>query len=277
MLYSTIFAGSGAEYASALAIDSTGAAYIFGQTTSPDFPVTAGALQSTLPSGSSQGFVAKVDPQGRVLYATLIGGNSFEIFPSLGCLLVDSAGETFVSGQTVGGDFPSTPGAPYIGVNPSAYFILKLNSSGSAILAAIHGIGGRLASDSEGNIYIAGTDQGADTITPGAFQATYNVEGCEGDTQLEIPCAYQYVTKLNASLTQIVYSTYVTGSYGAIPAAIGVDAQGDVLLAGTTNSPDFPTTSGAFEPAYIANAPSHHKTASSFAFFRHRQAVILRS
>lgn len=73
-------------------------------------------------------------------------------------------------------------------------------------------------------------------------------------------CAYQYVTKLNVGLTEIVYATYVTGSYGATPAALTVDAQGDVLLAGTTYSPDYPTTSGAFEPAYIANAPPPPQT-----------------
>jgi uncharacterized protein (TIGR03437 family) len=68
------------------------------------------------------------------------------------------------------------------------------------------------------------------------------------------------VTKLNANLTQIVYSTYVTGSWGASPAAISVDAQRNVVLAGTTNSPDYPTTSNAFEPFYIANAPSPPNT-----------------
>jgi uncharacterized protein (TIGR03437 family) len=68
-------------------------------------------------------------------------------------------------------------------------------------------------------------------------------------------CSYQYVTKLNANLSQIVYSTYVTGSWGALSAAISVDAQRNVVLAGTTNSPDYPTTSNAFEPIYTANAP----------------------
>jgi uncharacterized protein (TIGR03437 family) len=73
---------------------------------------------------------------------------------------------------------------------------------------------------------------------------------------LGFPCSYQYVTKLNANLNQILYSTYVTGSWGAAPAAILVDAQRNVVLAGTTYSSDYPTTSNAFQPFYIANAPS---------------------
>ena len=259
VLYSTTFAGSGSEYVSALAIDATGAAYVFGQTTSPDFPVTPGALQTTLPLGTTQGFVAKIAPQGKVVYATLIGGiygNSTDIIPISGGLLVDSAGEVFVSGQSEGGTFPVTSGAPYKGAGPDPYFILKLDNTGSEILAAIKGIGGSLASDSEGNIYIAGIDQGYGApITPGAFQSTYTLQACGGDAQVGVACAYQYVTKLNASLTRIVYSTYVTGSEGATPSAIAVDAQGDVLLAGTTYSPDYPTTSDAFEPTYIANGP----------------------
>jgi hypothetical protein len=63
------------------------------------------------------------------------------------------------------------------------------------------------------------------------------------------------VAKLNASLTQIEYATYISGTYGASPVAVSVDAQGNVLVAGNTNSPDYPTTPNAIEPHYIANAP----------------------
>lgn len=67
-------------------------------------------------------------------------------------------------------------------------------------------------------------------------------------------CGYQYVAKLNPALDKVLYATYVTGEYGATPAAISVDAQGDVFVAGTTESPDYPTTLNAFEPRYIASA-----------------------
>ena len=67
-------------------------------------------------------------------------------------------------------------------------------------------------------------------------------------------CGYQYVAKLNSGLNQVLYATYVSGEYGATPAAISVDAQGDAFVAGTTNSPDYPTTPNAYEPQYIASA-----------------------
>jgi uncharacterized protein (TIGR03437 family) len=258
ILYSTKFAGSKSDSAVALDIDSTGAAYVFGQTQSSDFSVTAGALQTTMLGSSAQGFVAKVDAQGKVVYATLIGGDS-DIYPSSGGLLVDAAGEAVVSGQTNGGNFPTTPGAPFTSTDPSTYFVLKLDASGGKILAAIRGVGGRIAADDQGSIYVAGSQYGGSTaipITSGAFQSTHPFNVCSGTWQVGFPCYYQYVTKLNASLNQILYSTYVTGSWGAAPAAISVDAQRNVVLAGTTYSSDYPTTSNAFQPFYIASAPS---------------------
>src|ERR1700677_2028501 len=68
-LYSTTLAGSNFGIAWAIAVDTSGAAYVFGNTNSPDFPVTAGALQTTM-QGSSQGFVTKLDPTGKIVYST---------------------------------------------------------------------------------------------------------------------------------------------------------------------------------------------------------------
>jgi len=237
ILYSTRFAGSKWDSVAALDIDSAGAAYVFGQTQSPDFPVTAGALQTTMLAQYDQGFVAKVDAQGKVVYATLIGGSA-DIYPSPGGLLVDAAGEAVVSDSD---------------------FVMKLDAGGGKILATMRGVGGRLATDDQGSIYVAGLQYGGSPmipVTPGAFQSTHQFVVCSGTWQVGFPCYYQYVTKLNASLNQIVYSTYVTGSWGAAPAGISVDAQRNVVLAGTTYSSDYPTTSNAFQPFYIANAPS---------------------
>jgi len=254
VLYSTKFAGHGSDFASVLALDATGAAYIFGQTQSPDFPVTPGAAQSTLQAANGQGFVAKVDPQGKVVYATFIGGSS-TINPT-GGLVVDSAGDVYVSGQSSEGVFPTSPGAVVASTAPVADFVMKLDPAGK-LLMAIRGVGGLMALDAQGNLYVAGLLYGDPTaipITPGAFQTTFQLRVCSGDWQVAFGCTYQYVTKLNASLTQVVYATYVDGSYGAQPVAVAVDAQGNALVAGTTNSPDYPTTANAFQPFYVASA-----------------------
>jgi hypothetical protein len=93
-------------------------------------------------------------------------------------------------------------------------------------------------------------------VTPGAFQpsAPFLIL-CGGSGRFPGVCSNQYVTKLDATLNQTIFSTYLTGTFGATPAALSVDAQGNILLAGVTNSPDYPTTSASFEPNYIANAP----------------------
>jgi uncharacterized protein (TIGR03437 family) len=269
-LYSTTFAGSKTDSAAALAVDSTGAAYILGQTSSPDFPVTAGALQTTLQAPRQQGFAAKVDPSGKVVYATFIGGTS-DIYPGPHAIVVDSAGDAILSGQTIGGAFPITPNAPFVSSDNSTFFIMKIDPAGANLLASIRGVGGSILTlDGEGSVYITGTqlnDPASIPITPGAFQSTFQFNICGGDAQLVIACTYQYVTRLNASLTQIVYSTYLNGSYGASPVAISVDAQGNAFVAGTTNSPDYPTTPDAYEPSYVANAPFPPQTCLFICIF----------
>ena len=71
-LYSRTFGGNGFGMAWAIAVDSSGAAYVFGNTNAPDFPVTPGALQTILQT-TSQGFVAKLDPNGEIVYSTFVG------------------------------------------------------------------------------------------------------------------------------------------------------------------------------------------------------------
>jgi uncharacterized protein (TIGR03437 family) len=268
-IYSTTFAGSKTDVAVAIDVDSTGAAYILGQTTSTDFPVTAGALQTTLQATSGQGFVAKVDPSGRVVYATFIGGSAL-IDPGTNGLVVDSAGEVLVSGQTVGGAFPTTAGAPFTSTDSNTFFVMKIDATGGKLLAAIRGIGGLIALDGQGSVYIAGAEFGANTpvpVTPGAFQSTFQLQACGGSAQLSSACSYQYVTKFTANLTQIIYSTYLAGSYGATPAGMSVDTQGNVWVAGITSSPDYPITTNAYQPSYIAGAPPPPNTCVFFCVY----------
>ena len=160
-LYSTTLAGSNFGIAWAIAIDSGGAAYVFGNTNSPDFPTTAGALQTTM-QGSFQGFVTKLDPNGKIAYSTFVGGATdvtpgLTSAPGLDSILVDSAGDAIITGQagtnSATGAFPPSP-AP--NVSSSAAFVLKLDPSGAKILGGISGIGGMIAMDGQGNIYVTG-------------------------------------------------------------------------------------------------------------------------
>ena len=159
-----------------------------------------------------------------------------------------------VRSSSTSGTFPPAP-AP--SVSSSESFVLKLDPAGAKILGGISGIGGMIAMDVQGNFYVAGMQNGDEQTplapTARAFQNEPPAMPC-GMLGAFFTCGYQYVAKLNPGLNQVLYATYVSGEYGATPAAISVDAQGDVFVAGVTNSPEYPTTPNAYEPQYIAGA-----------------------
>jgi uncharacterized protein (TIGR03437 family) len=240
-LYATTIGGSGSSTSAAtvLDIDSAGAAYVAGTTTASDFPVSAGAVQS---SGATA-FAAKLDAKGNILYSALIGGNANTDPHSV---VVNSKGELVVSGQL-------TTGAP-----PSAVltlFLLKLSANGTEVVAGPQGIGGLVAADAQDNIYVAGVPPGGSnepSATPGAFQAMPTASYC-GCPFFGFICGNdQFVASLTADLSQTRFLTYVTAKYGAVPAYIAVDAQGSVLIAGTTSAPGYPTTPASYQPNYTA-------------------------
>jgi hypothetical protein len=178
-LYSTSFAGSNFGIAWAIAVDAKGATYVFGNTNSPDFPVTPGALQTT-PQGSSQGFVSKLGAAGKIVYSTFVGGATsvnpgLTSAPGLNSILVDAAGGVIITGQAgTNSSLPQFPPAPGPIVSGSQSFVMKLDPTGGKILGAIGGIGGMIAADVQGNIYVTGLDYG-DSVnplatTPNAFQ-----------------------------------------------------------------------------------------------------------
>ncbi len=88
--------------------------------------------------------------------------------------------------------------------------------------------------------------------TPGAFQGVPATSYC-GCPFLSFPCGGdQFVASLTGDLSRTRFLTYVTAKYGAVPAYIAVDAQGNVLIAGTTNAPGYPTTPDSYQPNYTA-------------------------
>jgi hypothetical protein len=120
--------------------------------------------------------------------------------------------------------------------------VTKLNASGSALVYSTF-LGGTnydfataIAVDSAGAVYVAGTTFSSDfPTTPGAFDTSYN-----GGTDA-------FVTKLDASGSALLYSTYLGGTDADFAYAIAVDSAGAIYVAGETDSTDFPTTPGAFD------------------------------
>jgi Beta-propeller repeat len=240
--YSTYLGGSGGESGQGIAVDSAGNAYVTGGTESTDFP-TVNPLQPTL-DGYGDAFVIKLNATGSALvYSTYLGGSSGESGQGIA---VDSAGNAYVSGVTESTDFPTTPGAFQTtcgggcAVGSQHAFVTKLNVAGSALVYSTY-LGGTgfegassIALDASGNAYVTGGTSSNDfPITPGAFQTE-----CGGGS-----CYDGFVTKLNASGSALLYSTYLGGSGNDYGHGIAVDSAGNAYVTGATQSTDFPTMS----------------------------------
>jgi uncharacterized protein (TIGR03437 family) len=254
VLWWTVLAGSNNDVVEAIALGSDNSVYAVGSTASLDFPTTAGSMQPTTTSTTDAGFAVKLNPSGAVVYSTYIGGTAAT---TGGAVTVDSAGDAFITGYvSSAGVIPTTPGAVAGGLSLGDNgFIIELNPAGAAALLAIQGFGGSaIAVDPQGNIYAAGAYAGpTPPTTLGAFQTTVSNAVCFSSFIMVSFCGYQHIAKVNATGTKLIYATYVAGSYGASPAGMAIDADGNVIVAGTTNSPDYPTTPGAYQAEYFSN------------------------
>jgi len=175
LIYAGYIGGQGEDAGNGIAIDSHGAAYVTGNTTSDQtllhFPVKVGPDLTYNGGAHGDAFVAKVNSAGSSLdYAGYIGGANDDF--GLG-IAVDTAGNAYVTGATFSDQttFPvkAGPDLTYNGGNAFGgdAFVAKVNAAGSALTYAgyIGGSGpdnGRgIAVDSAGNAYITG-DSGSD-------------------------------------------------------------------------------------------------------------------
>jgi len=165
-------------------------------------------------------------------------------------IAVDAAGNAYVVGDAEVPNFPTTPGFQTTAASGIHGLVMKLNASGSALVYATYLSGSvysnspgsvddsamGIAVDSFGNAYVTGTTRSTNfPITSGAFQRT-------------LTGGYAaFVTKLNPSGSNLVYSTYLGGSNVDGGAGIAVDASGAAYVTGYAMSWDFPTTPGAFQ------------------------------
>jgi hypothetical protein len=238
LVYSTYLGGSVIDYGYGIALDSSGDAYVAGYTTSPDFP-TANPLQADLAgTGTSDAYVAELNPAGSALvYSTFLGGSSWDYATSIA---VDSSGNAYVTGLTLSTDFPTVN--PIQATNGGYYdaFISKLNAGGSALVystylgGAYYDYGMGIAVDSSGNAYVAGWTESTNFPTMNPLQATNKANAAQYNQTA-------FVAKLNAAGSALDYSTYLGGSRFDVGEGIAVDSSGDAYVTGYTASINFPT------------------------------------
>jgi hypothetical protein len=239
LIYSTYLGGTNTDSGTAVAVDSSGNAYVAGDTLSANFPVL-GAAQSTF-GGATDAFIVKLTAAGAIGYSTFLGGTAAE---HAGGIAVDAGGNAYVAGGTFSTNFPVTAALQATSGGGQDAFIAKLNAAGSNIVYSTYlgGSGGTpsaaeqanaIAVDASGNAYVAGvTSSGNFPVSAAALQTSF--AGVQD----------AFIAKINAAGSALVYSTYLGGSSFAWGSGVAVDAGGNAYVTGYTSSGNFPTNSG---------------------------------
>ncbi len=160
LVYSTYLGGSGEDVGYGIAVDSAGASYVTGFTTSSDFNTQAPFQAAN--RGGFEAFVTKLNPQGSALsYSTYIGGAGGDLGSGI---VVDGTGAAYVIGYTTSTDFnikaPALQAANGGGLD---LFVSKFNPTGSDLVYSTY-LGGAdddqgygMAIDAARNVYLTGS------------------------------------------------------------------------------------------------------------------------
>jgi hypothetical protein len=246
LVYSTYLGGSVWDEASAIAVDSSGSAYVTGYTFSKDFPVTLGAVQTRCgaapgaaagsivsncaPAGNSNAFLTKLSPGGgNLVYSTFLGGGTWTLARAVA---VDSQGQAYIAGSSAdscsNGELPGNSLAHCFPETANALIPQSLYNG---------------------------------TVTPGRFNP-----------------ASAFVAVFDAGGANLLYSTLYgdtnpanspTSSWATFGMGVAVDPAGNFYLTGMTYNPEIPSTPGALQPTYSnfvsGNANTNHAFVAKFS------------
>jgi uncharacterized protein (TIGR03437 family) len=237
LVYSTYLGGSSEDLAFGIALDSTGAVYVTGDTLSTDFNTNA-PLQAAN-RGGFDAFVTKINPAGTALpYSTYLGGSGDDLATGIA---LDTAGNAYITGFTSSNDYSTISPIQSVSRGGLEVFVTKIFADASSIAFSTY-FGGNgsdnanaIAVDSGGNCYITGSTTSTNLPTRTPIQGT-NRGGLDA-----------FVAKFNPTGTNLIYSTYLGGQFGDVGRGIRVDTAGNAWIAGGTFSDDFPVLS-AFQP-----------------------------
>jgi hypothetical protein len=240
LVYSTLLGGSEGEGVEDIAVDEFERAYVCGYTESTNFD-RLNAIQNTYGGGTEDGFITKFNADGTtIFYSTFYGGSAID--ETLGIALDTSTGSPrpvvvgFTTSSNLQTQLPIQPSKN----GPEDCFALELNDAGNAFVYATYfgGPGNDAAQavtvDAAGNAYFTGfSNNNYPLLNPVAVNGNVATTGAT-------------MTKLSVSGTLLQSTCIATGN----GTGIGVDASGNVYLAGTTSSTSFPVTPGAFQTTF---------------------------
>ena len=171
LVYATYIGGHGDDRAAAIAVDSSGQAYVTGSTASLNFPVVS-PVRSTR-GGAKTVFALKLNAVGNtLLYSTYLGGTNYEVGTAIA---VDGAGNAYIAGDTQSTNFPVVGGVQSTLGGGMDAFVTKLDSSGAYVFSTFLGgaadeHAGGIAVDASGNAYVAGGTYSTNFPWPAPFR-----------------------------------------------------------------------------------------------------------
>ncbi len=232
LVYCGYIGGSGYEFGNAIAVDSSGCAYVVGSTTSTaaTFPDKGGP--DLIHNGGDDAFIAKVSTTGTSLvYCGYVGGSQGD---GANGVKVDSAGHAFIAGWTFSsaGTFPEKGGPDLIYNGAMDAFVAEVAISGSSLLYCGY-VGGSgddqatgIAVDTSGRAYISGWTNSSQSSFPEKVGPDLTYNG--GDDA--------FVAKVAIGGGSLIYCGYVGGSGSDDAMGVAVDSAGAAYITGTTGS-----------------------------------------
>ena len=226
----------GAGRGQGITLDKNKNIYITGYTQSPDFYTTPGAYDESYNGGNEDVIIVKLNQFGEIIYSTFLGGNKTEWGYGIA---INGEGNAYVTGGTASQDFPITSGASDKELIEGDAFLTKINTTGSDLEYSTFFGGTRddqaygICLDNYDNAYVTGSTISSDfPTTPDAYKR-------DGGGV--------FISKINTLSNNFEYSTLLGSGNGH---GIYLDIFGDLYITGLTDSPDFPTTSGAYDESY---------------------------
>jgi uncharacterized repeat protein (TIGR01451 family) len=245
LIYSTYLGGSSQDAGNAIALGSNGAAYITGNTDSPDLPVK-NAFQPRLANaqGIRDAFVAKLNGAGSDIdYCTYLGGN-LDDFGS--AIAVDRQGSAFVTGTTFSGDFPVLNALQPGLLGTANCFITRFAPDGRSLVFSTY-LGGSgydyssaITLGGQGDLTVSGATTSANFPVQNPIQPLY-----AGNTDA-------FLSTLSSNGSVLKFSSFIGGINADFSNAVAA-GKGGTSLAGVTMSNDFPTKVPV-QPALIGTA-----------------------
>ncbi|MCA9728040.1 MAG: SBBP repeat-containing protein [Candidatus Eisenbacteria bacterium] len=246
LIWSTVLGGTLGDHATRVLLDGDENVVVCGNSLSPNFPTTPGAIDET-PNGGDDAFVSIVSADGSdLLYSTMLGGSGDDDGHGLA---LASDGEIVIAGATVSPEFPVTAGAYDISHNGGQdVFVTRIDVQSPTPVWSTF-LGGTendqcfaFVLDSNDAPIVSGLVESEDfPVTSDAYDPTYNGLGDA------------YLTRMSPDGSRLIWSSFFGGSDLDQGWELYLHPSGDPILAGPTYSRDFPTTPGAYDRSQAGN------------------------